>query len=186
MIVNGTISNNLVGRWDSTFDRSTQTSHHFSLVKMHDHTQTAVAIKTMITRGAGAIGATGAAGMAQAALEAPEESFAEYIEQAAQTLANTRPTAQNLFYGINTVRRAIDNSKSVPEARIAAVNAAQFVADEDVAACQKIGEYGNSLIQDGWKISTHCNAGWLAFVDWGSALSPIYTASRAGKNVSFL
>ena len=157
--------------------------HQFSIAKMENHHQTAVAIKTMITRGAGAIGATGAAGMAQAALEAPEVSFFEYIEKAEHTLANTRPTAQNLFYGIKTVKNAIHAAASIAEARLAAVQAANRVADEDALACQKIGEFGNTVIQDGWKISTHCNAGWLAFVDWGSAISPIYTANRSGKKV---
>ena len=57
------------------------------------------------------------------------------------------------------------------------------VADEDASACQQIGINGNEIIQSGWKISTHCNAGWLAFVDWGSAISPIYTAHRSGKDV---
>ena len=57
------------------------------------------------------------------------------------------------------------------------------IADEDAENCKKIGEYGNELIKDGFKIETHCNAGWLAFVDWGSALAPIYAAKRQGKKV---
>ena len=64
-----------------------------------------------------------------------------------------------------------------------AVNEALKIADEDADACKKIGELGNELIKDGDKIETHCNAGWLAFVDYGSALSPIYAAHRSGKDV---
>ena len=138
----------------------------------------------MIVRGAGAIGATGAAGMAQAFLEAPnDDSFQEYIDTAAHTLSNTRPTAQNLFYGIQKVLQAAQGASSREEARQLAVLAAQGVADEDAAACQQIGIFGSEVISSGMNISTHCNAGWLAFVDWGSAISPIYTAHRAGKEV---
>ena len=138
----------------------------------------------MIVRGAGAIGATGAAGMAQAFLEAPnDDSFQEYIDTAAHTLSNTRPTAQNLFYGIQKVLQAAQEAPSREEARQLAVLAAQGVADEDAAACQQIGIFGSEVISSGMNISTHCNAGWLAFVDWGSAISPIYTAHRAGKEV---
>ena len=78
--------------------------HLFQIQRLDHHTKTAEAITTMIVRGAGAIGATGAAGMAQAFLEAPDDdSFQEYIDAAAHTLRNTRPTAQNLFYGIQKV-----------------------------------------------------------------------------------
>lgn len=158
--------------------------HQFLIQKLDHHTQTAEAISTMVVRGAGAIGATGAAGMAQAFLEAPsDDSFGEYITKAAQTLRNTRPTAQNLFYGIQKVLDAAQKASSIPEAKQFAVLAAQGVADEDAQACEQIGAFGADLIRSGMNISTHCNAGWLAFVDWGSAISPIYTAHRAGKEV---
>ena len=158
--------------------------HLFQIQRLDHHTQTANAITTMIVRGAGAIGATGAAGMAQAFLEAPDDdSFQQYIDAAAHTLRNTRPTAQNLFYGIQKVLHAAQSASSRAEARQKAVLAAQGVADEDAEACQKIGAFGAEVISSGMKISTHCNAGWLAFVDWGSAISPIYTAHRAGKDV---
>ncbi|MEL6345288.1 MAG: S-methyl-5-thioribose-1-phosphate isomerase [Myxococcota bacterium] len=158
--------------------------HAFQIADMPHHTDTARAIKTMIVRGAGAIGATGAYGMAQAALEAPDADFHDYIAQAANRLRDTRPTAQNLFYGINSVLKAIEGQQdNRAAAREAAVAAAQAVADDDAACCQAIGEHGDTIINDGERISTHCNAGWLAFVDWGSALSPIYTAHRNQKSV---
>ena len=157
--------------------------HLFQIQRLDHHTQTANAISTMIVRGAGAIGATGAAGMAQAFLEAPEEGFDQYIEKAAHTLRNTRPTAQNLFYGIQKVLSAAKDASSKKEAQAKAVAAAQAVADEDANACRQIGIFGAEVIQSGMNISTHCNAGWLAFVDWGSAISPIYTAHRAGKEI---
>ena len=158
--------------------------HTFSIVDFPHHTETAKAITTMVVRGAGAIGATGAYGMAQAALEAPEDGFHAYLEQAANTLSNTRPTAQNLFYGIQHVLRAIEShGEDRVGARAAAVSAAQSVADDDAACCEKIGQFGAPLIPHGARISTHCNAGWLAFVDWGSAISPIYVAHRSGNPV---
>jgi len=156
--------------------------HRFEIVQMATHRDTAVAISTMIVRGAGAIGATGAAGMAQAVLEAPEVGFDAYVSAAAQTLRSTRPTAQNLFYGIDQVSRAIAGLDPV-HAREAAVEAARSVADDDAASCEAIGRHGAPLLADGARVSTHCNAGWLAFVDWGSALSPVYAAHRQGKRV---
>jgi len=155
--------------------------HTFQILTMKTVEDTATAIETMIVRGAGAIGATGAYGMAQAALQAQEHSFDNDIQSAAERLKNTRPTAQNLFYGIQQVLHALKQAPTVSQARLAAVHAAQKVADEDAESCRQIGKYGEPLLPHNVRVSTHCNAGWLAFVDWGSALSPVYTAQRAGK-----
>lgn len=156
--------------------------HTFGIAEMPTWEDTARAIKTMVVRGAGAIGATGAAGMAQAALHAPDDGFHDAIAVAANGLRDTRPTAQNLFYGINTVLAAIEaQGDNLHAAREAAVAAAQAVADDDAACCEAIGRHGAPLLPHGARVSTHCNAGWLAFVDWGSALSPVYVAHREGK-----
>jgi methylthioribose-1-phosphate isomerase len=158
--------------------------HEFRIIDLPRHTDTADSISTMIVRGAGAIGATGAYGVAQAALEAPEASFHAYMAAAAETLSKTRPTAQNLFYGIKYVLKAIQaEGDNIAAARQAAVAAAQAVADDDAACCEAIGINGAAVVPDVARVSTHCNAGWLAFVDWGSALSPLYVAHRAGKDV---
>tara|TARA_Y100000310_G_scaffold242592_1_gene246747 strand:+ start:3604 stop:4614 length:1011 start_codon:yes stop_codon:yes gene_type:complete len=143
--------------------------HKFEIYDCNNYIETANAIKTMVVRGAGAIGATAGYGMAQAFLGG------EDVMIAADFIKNTRPTAQNLFYAVNKVLKA----KSKEDA----LQIAQSIADEDVEACKKIGVHGEKLIEDGMKVLTHCNAGWLAFVDWGSALSPVYTAKRKGKNV---
>ncbi|MCD6416845.1 MAG: S-methyl-5-thioribose-1-phosphate isomerase [Planctomycetes bacterium] len=156
--------------------------HRFEIARLEKHADTARAIKEMIVRGAGAVGAAGAYGMAQAILEAPDEEFEAYVKAAAEKLRTTRPTAQNLFEGINAALRAVD-PKDREDSRVKAVDAAQRYADHDASSCEAIGEYGAELIPDGARILTHCNAGWLAFVDWGSALSPIYTAKRQGKGV---
>jgi S-methyl-5-thioribose-1-phosphate isomerase len=129
----------------------------------------------MIVRGAGAIGAAAAYAMAQAFLENGNDHG--FVETARQQIEHTRPTAQNLFYAVERVYNA--GRLSVAQA----VDEAHRIADEDADACQKIGELGNDLIVDGSNIETHCNAGWLAFVDYGSALSPVYAAHRSGKQV---
>lgn len=141
----------------------------FEIYSSKDYQQTAEAIKTMIVRGAGAIGAAAGYALAQA-------FFAdEDRKKAAEVIKNTRPTAQNLFYAVERVLKANDKEE--------ALKIAIQIADEDAEACKKIGEFGESLIEHGAKILTHCNAGWLAFVDWGTALSPIYRAIRKGKEV---
>lgn len=139
----------------------------FKIFESKSYKDTCVAIKTMLVRGAGAIGATAGFAMAQAFLEVPLR-----VKEAKTEIEATRPTAQNLFYATN---RVFNSKDPVAEA--------QKIADEDAAACQQIGKLGDQLIRDGMKIETHCNAGWLAFVDYGSALAPIYLAQRSGKKV---
>ncbi len=145
--------------------------------------QTADAIRDMRIRGAGAIGATAGYGMAQAALMARDAYFRGDLQLAADGLRHTRPTAQNLFWAIDQVLSAALGAATPSEGRLAAVAAAEAIADGDARACRLIGQHGAHLIADGTRVATHCNAGWLAFVDWGSALSPIYTAHRAGRKV---
>lgn len=158
--------------------------HRFEIVDMATWKDTAVAIKDMTVRGAGAIGATGALGLAQAAVAAPGADFHAAVLAAANGLRATRPTAQNLFAGIDHVLRAIEAEGSdVEKARAAAVAAANAFADDDAESCRRIGELGAPIIAERRRVSTHCNAGWLAFVDWGSALSPVYAAHRAGVDV---
>jgi methylthioribose-1-phosphate isomerase len=158
--------------------------HFFEIVTLPDHRATADAIRDMVVRGAGAIGATGGYGMAQVALEAPSTpDFMGYVQRGARTLAETRPTAQNLFYAIERVTRAIEGAADIDTARKAAVDEARAVGNEDAASCEAIGRHGAPLIPDGARILTHCNAGWLAFVDWGSALAPIYVSRRQGKKL---
>jgi len=156
--------------------------HSFEIVDLKDYRETAEAIRNMVVRGAGAIGATAGFGMAQAALQAPAEDPVAFIEKAAEVLRATRPTAQDLFYAIDRVLAA---ALAGPRERIAeiAVAEANAIADEGAERGEAIGKAGAELIKDGCRILTHCNAGWLAFVDWGSALSPIYVARRQGKRL---
>lgn len=151
--------------------------------KIHEcltYKDTCTAIKTMIVRGAGAIGGTAGFGMAQAFIEAPTNNIVNFVTKAKEEIEATRPTAQNLFYATNRVFKAAINSNTPIES---AIKEAQAVADEDARNCELIGRYGQAVIKDGFNIETHCNAGWLAFVDHGSAISPIYAARDAGKKV---
>jgi len=149
----------------------------FKIFEAKSYKETCIGISTMIVRGAGAIGAAAAYAMAQAFLEAPENGFWEFLEKAKKDIEETRPTARNLFYAVDRVFEA---------GKISVENAlaeAQKVADKDAEDSQKIGKFGSKLIKDGFNIETHCNAGWLAFVDHGTALSPIYYAHYQKKKV---
>ena len=157
--------------------------HKFEVYDSLDHKKTAEAIKTMIVRGAPAIGATAAYGIAQACVEAPDNDFDNYVRDAAETLRNTRPTAYNLFWAIDRMLKVIEKGNSVQEKISLAKQEAEKTANEDVETCKKIGEFGNELIKDGNKILTHCNAGALATVDYGTALAPIRFAHNSGKKI---
>lgn len=149
----------------------------FRIFESGDYITTCHAIKTMIVRGAGAIGAAAGFAMAQAFLKAPEHGFLPFVKKAKSEIESTRPTARNLFYAVEIVYEA--GLQSI----IRAVEAAQAIADKDAADSQAIGSIGNQLIKPGFRIETHCNAGWLAFVDFGTALSPIYKAQSENKNI---
>jgi len=143
----------------------------FELFSSKNHKETAKAIKDMVVRGAPAIGAAAGYAMAQGFIEKNEKNARKIIESA-------RPTARNLFYATDRVFNAAINSKNKTAA---AISEAQKIADEDVENCKKIGSYGEKLIKNNSRVMTHCNAGWLACVDWGTALSPLYVAKRKGK-----
>ncbi len=149
----------------------------FQIYKSENYKDSCTAIKTMIVRGAGAIGATAGFAMAQALIEAPEKNYIKFIEKAKKEIEATRPTARNLFYATNRVFNAAKISKQE------GIKAAQDIAEENIKDAKEIGKIGNELIKDGYNIETHCNAGWLGFVDYGSALSPIYVANNEGKKI---
>jgi S-methyl-5-thioribose-1-phosphate isomerase len=152
----------------------------FEIFCSTDYRQTCRAITEMLVRGAGAIGSAGGFAMAQAFLAAPRKNWLAFINRAKAEIEQTRPTAQNLFYATNRVYQAALASS---DPGLVAGQTAQAIADEDVAACQKIGELGNQLLPTKCNIATHCNAGWLAFTDYGSALAPIYAAQQAQKQI---
>ena len=151
---------------------------------------TAEAIRTMVVRGAPAIGCAAAYGLAVEALRlqhlAPTEFFAQ-LDQAAALLAASRPTAVNLFWAIARMRRCLEtvNSAAAPSAIAAALLAeAHTIRDEDIAANRALGAYGAALLADEARILTHCNAGALATAGHGTALGVIRSAVESGKRVS--
>ncbi|MDR2617862.1 MAG: S-methyl-5-thioribose-1-phosphate isomerase [Treponema sp.] len=150
------------------------------------------AIKDMYVRGAGLIGAAAAYGMYLAALEAGAASFEKDLLAKGEMLKATRPTASNLAWAVDSMLsklagRSCPLSQKQEEARLAA----QAIADSDAESCKRIGLHGLEIIKElsrkkqgqAVNILTHCNAGWLAFVDYGSALSPVYAAFDAGIKV---
>jgi len=152
----------------------------FKIYTSRSYPDTCRAIRTMLVRGAGAIGAAAGFAMAQAVLSAPKNGFKSYLSKAKKEIEAARPTAQNLFYAVQRVfNKALDSKNPKRDAAAEA----QMIADEDAGNCSKIGEFGSVLIKDGAGIETHCNAGWLAFVDRGTALSPIFAARDRGKKV---
>ncbi len=143
----------------------------FAIHTCTNHISTCRAIVDMTVRGAGAIGAAAGFAMAQAFLAGDD------AQDARQRILNTRPTARDLFYAVEKVYAAGLLSTEH------ALSVAQEIAFENEEAGKAIGIYGNELIKSGARILTHCNAGWLAFVDYGSALAPIYAAAASGKNI---
>ncbi|MEM4235193.1 MAG: S-methyl-5-thioribose-1-phosphate isomerase [Candidatus Methanomethylicaceae archaeon] len=164
----------------------------FVIEKITTVEQMAIAIKDMHLRGAGLIGAAAGYGMYLAALQAPrhsKEAFEESIRRAGELLRSTRPTAVNLSWAVERQIKAIGNAGENIEDRIqAAYETAEAIANEDAEFCRRIGEHGVSIIQEisqkkngaTVNVLTHCNAGWLAFVDYGTATAPIYAAHDAG------
>lgn len=145
------------------------------------------AISSMKVRGAGLIGAAAAYGVFAAACEAPENNPHEYIRQCTEKLIATRPTAANLAWAVRKVLQDIALPKSKKEIIEAARAGAEAVADSDAESCRLIGEHGVEIIRSIYEktgrtvnILTHCNAGWLAFVDYGSACAPVYAAYEEG------
>ncbi len=159
--------------------------HVFEIAGFNDHRATAAAIKDMVCRGAGAVGCAAGYAMAQAALEASDEpldGFNAYMEEAAETVRKTRPTAVNLFHAVERCLEA-GGEGSVDERVENVLSEADRIAMDDLEASIRMGEVGAELLSDGCRVLTHCNAGALAFIDHGTALSPIRVAHRRGRNV---
>ena len=158
--------------------------HEFKLVATKDFRATAAAIRDMVVRGAGAIGATAAYGLAQGvrAFRGRDlKKFSDHTQTVYVTLAEARPTAVDPVNAMNDVLRIMQTGTTVAEQQALALAAAEEFAAEDVRHCEAIGRYGAKLIRNGMRVLTHCNAGWLAFVDVGTATAPLYAAQRAGK-----
>ncbi|MGA1238233.1 MAG: S-methyl-5-thioribose-1-phosphate isomerase [Limisphaerales bacterium] len=158
--------------------------HRFEVVSTRDYRETARAIRDMVVRGAGAIGATAAYGLAQgvrAFRGAGLERFAGHVGKVYRVLEEARPTAVDPVNAMDGVLAVMSRGESVAEQQSLALAAAEQFAQDNVAECEAIGRHGAKLIRSGMRILTHCNAGWLAFVDFGTATAPMYVAQARGK-----
>ena len=163
----------------------TQLPHRFNTISLDSLTDFCQAIATMQVRGAPLIGVTAAFGLA---LELQRNPSKANMAKASMDLLATRPTAVNLRWAINRMQRAV-STVNVDKRGAKALSEANKIRDEDVANCVAIGEHGLELLEKLYRgktdksplnILTHCNAGWLATVDWGTALAPIYKAHESG------
>jgi S-methyl-5-thioribose-1-phosphate isomerase len=158
--------------------------HSFQLVKTRTYRETASAITDMVVRGAGAIGATAAYGLAQGASAFRGrglDRFEQHVETVYQVLKHARPTAVDPVNAMNSIRAEMAAGATVEDRQAIAFAAAARFAEEDVEHCRELGEHGAPLIREGMRVLTHCNAGWLAFVDIGTATAPLYAAQAAGR-----
>ncbi|MFH1707290.1 MAG: S-methyl-5-thioribose-1-phosphate isomerase [Planctomycetota bacterium] len=154
----------------------TRLPFEFRVVRSATFAETAGHIRAMTVRGAPAIGATAAYGLAQAAMTGGRKTLVE----AAALFRATRPTARDLFAAVEHILAAAADARDPAPA---AITAAGRYADASADECRRIGEAGAPLLGNKPNILTHCNAGWLACVDWGTALAPIYAAHRAGRKL---
>jgi methylthioribose-1-phosphate isomerase len=163
----------------------TRLPHELAFVRLETAEQAARAISDMIVRGAPLIGVTAAYGLCLALRTDPSDRA---LQLARERLVSTRPTAVNLRWALDEVT-AVAGGLPPGERAVAAYRRAAAIADEDVAICAAIGRHGQTLLERSFRacggarpvqVLTHCNAGWLATVDWGTALAPVYKAHDAG------
>ena len=168
----------------------TKLPHEETYVLATDYTQVATVIRDMIVRGAMAIGVSAAMGVALGIDRSKAASLPELtseVEVICDTLARTRPTAVNLFWGIGQVRdlynRLAAEKTAIPEIKAAVVTLAQRLYDEDIANLRKLGAFGAELLPQEGTVLTHCNAGALAACGYGSALGVIRAAIERGQKI---
>ncbi|MFX0188271.1 MAG: S-methyl-5-thioribose-1-phosphate isomerase [Candidatus Hodarchaeota archaeon] len=168
----------------------TQLPRELKFLEFDDYRGVATAIKAMNIRGAPAIGVAAAMGMALATIEykeLPKEQFLKKMEEVANVIRDTRPTASNLFWAVNRIWEIIstypDNPSGISEL---VIEEAKLMAQEDINVNKNIGKNGAALLEDGDVVLTHCNAGSLATVQYGTALAPVRAAIEKGKNISVI
>lgn len=147
------------------------------------------AIKSLRVRGAPALGAAGGFGVALGAFQSDARSLDKLLDDlqnAANTIIATRPTAVNLSWGVERVMGVLEDAKNIKEVRMFALDEAKSIADEDVEKNMQLGEHGAMLLEDGDTVMTHCNAGRLCSVDWGTALGVVRSARARGKDIKVI
>jgi len=167
----------------------TKLPNSLEFVTYTDYNQIADAIKTLVVRGAPAIGVSGAFGLALAALQCDtkdKDELITYLENAKKILFQTRPTAVNLTWGLEKIMCVAKNAGTVDEIRKSVIDAAKLMANEDIQINKSMGKNGSKLFNDNDTIMTHCNAGALATVAYGTALGVIRATKESGKNIKVI
>ena len=175
-----------VGELDGAIEMIDQTllPTEMKVIRIQDVETLWEAIKSLQVRGAPAIGVAAGMGVVLGVRQArTPESFFENLSQVCDYLANSRPTAVNLFWALDRMRRRAEELQGRPldEMKDQLLAEARLIRDEDTATCRAIGEAGEALIPDGATVLTHCNAGSLAATAYGTALAPMYVAHERGK-----
>ncbi len=158
-------------------------------VKFTDYNEVADAIKTLVVRGAPAIGVSGAFGMALAAINSKantKEELMKDLEKAYKTLLETRPTAVNLVWGLDKIMNVAKQISDASQIKKSIVDTAQKMAEDDVKTNMTMGKNGSELFEENDTIMTHCNAGSLATVAYGTALGVIRATKESGKNIKVI
>ena len=167
----------------------TKLPNELVFVKYTDYNDVAQAIRTLVVRGAPAIGVSGAFGMALAALQSKSETkegLLSDLEKAKKILFETRPTAVNLSWGLETIMEHAKQCNSISDIKESVINKAKQMADDDVQTNKKMGKNGAELFHNNDTIMTHCNAGALATVGYGTALGVIRALKENGKNIKVI
>ena len=167
----------------------TKLPNELVFVEYDDFNQIANAIRTLVVRGAPAIGVSGAFGLALSALQSKAITKDELIldlEKARKILFKTRPTAVNLSWGLEKIMKIANSGTTVDEIRESVINEAKRMADNDIEINKKMGKNGSKLFDNNDTIMTHCNAGALATVAYGTALGVIRATKESGKNVKVI
>ena len=167
----------------------TKLPNELVFVKYTDYNDVAEAIRTLVVRGAPAIGVSGAFGIALAALQSSSETLdglLSDLEKAKKILVATRPTAINLSWGLEKIMEVAKQGKTVSEIRDTVIAKAKQMAEEDININKRIGKNGADLFHDNDTIMTHCNAGALATVGYGTALGVIRATKESGKNIKVI
>ena len=167
----------------------TRLPNELVFVEHDNYNQVADAIRRLVVRGAPAIGISGAFGLALAGLQSKattREELLEDMRKARRVLFETRPTAVNLAWGLDSIMKLAESCDTPDNIRMSVVKEAQKMADRDVEINKSMGRHGASLLGDGDTIMTHCNAGALATVAYGTALGVIRATRESGKNVSVI
>ena len=154
-----------------------------------DYNQVADAIRTLVVRGAPAIGISGAFGLALAVLQSnaiEKKELIDYLEKAKNILFETRPTAVNLVWGLEKIMQVANQASTVQEIKTNVVETAKKMAEEDIKINMTMGKIGSELLDDNDTIMTHCNAGALATVGYGTALGVIRATRDSGKKIKVI